>query len=188
MIRINLLPVRATRKQEAVRRHLILFVAGLAVVLLVGFGLYQAKNSDYKQVAERNARLQREINDLTKIIGEVEVFKEQQALLNKKLEVIRRLKANKTGPVHMLDELATHIPDKLWLEQIDEAQQRATLKGVSINNEVIATFMSRLEESPYFAEVYLVSIERTKKEDLKLKNFTITARLVVPGFDNGGAG
>jgi Tfp pilus assembly protein PilN len=86
----------------------------------------------------------------------------------------------------MLDELATSIPEKLWLESLDEVDGRLTLAGVSINNEVIATFMTRLEESKYFGEVYLVSIERdsaaarSSKEDLKLKKFTITAQLRVP--------
>ena len=81
----------------------------------------------------------------------------------------------------MLDELATRIPEKLWMASLEETDQRMTLKGVAINNEVIATFMSRMDESDYFSEVYLVSIEREEFDDLSLKSFTITAKLVVPG-------
>ena len=185
MIRINLLPVRAARKKEAVQRHLVLFVAGLVLVLFVGFWMYRSEKSELDDVVATNSRLKGEIEDLKRIIGEVDEYKKQQEILEKKLEVISRLKANKTGPVHMLDELATRIPEKLWLETLDEVDQKVTLKGVSINNEVIATFMSRLEDSDYFTEVYLVSIERDEMEGLKLKRFTITSRLTVPG---GGAG
>jgi type IV pilus assembly protein PilN len=183
MIRINLLPVRAAKKKEAVQRHLVLFIAGLVTVFVVCFAMYQTKASQLNEIEETNKMLVDEIENLKKIIGEVDEYKEQEALLERKLGVIRTLKANKTGPVHMLDELASNIPEKLWLTNLDEVEGRVTLEGVSINNEVIATFMSRLEESSYFTEVYLVSIERENMEDLNLKRFTITSRLVVPGAD-----
>ncbi len=185
MIRINLLPVRAARKKEAVQRHLVLFIAGLVALLLVGFVMYRAEANELQDIQATNSRLKNEIENLKRIIGEVDEYKKQQEILEKKLEVIRRLKANKTGPVHMLDELATRIPEKLWLNKLAETDGKVTLEGVSINNEVIATFMSRLEESDYFKEVYLVSIERTEMEGLKLKKFQITSRLTVPG---GGGG
>ena len=186
MIKINLLPVRAARKKEAVQRHLVLFIAGLLTVFLVGFVMYRARASELAEVEKTNKLLVDEIENLKKIIGEVDEYKEQEALLERKLGVIRALKANKTGPVHMLDELATRIPEKLWMTNLEEVDGRVTLEGVSINNEVIATFMSRMEESIYFSEVYLVSIERENLEDLNLKRFTITSRLVVPGAEMEG--
>ncbi len=185
MIKINLLPVRAARKKEAVQRHLVLFVAGLVMVLLVGFLMYRGKASELDQVQNENRLLANEIEDLKKVIGEVDEYKEQEALLERKLDVIRSLKANKTGPVHMLDELATRIPEKLWLTELDETEGRVQLRGMSINNEVIATFMNRLDESIYFREVYLVSIEQDSVDDLNLKAFTITSRMVVPGAGEG---
>ena len=181
MIRINLLPVRATRRKEAVQRHLAFFVIGLVVILLVGFVKYQKDAMVFRKVDSLNRELSTEIENLKKIIGEGDEYKQQEVLLEEKLGVIRTLKANKTGPVHMLDELATRIPEKLWLATLEETDQRMTLKGVAINNEVIATFMSRMDESDYFTEVYLVSIEREEFDDLSLKSFTITAKLVVPG-------
>jgi type IV pilus assembly protein PilN len=188
MIKINLLPVRQKQKQEAIRRHLVLFVAGLLFVLGVGFATYTAKKSELQGVQDRNSKVEREIEDLKKIIGQVDEYKKQQEILKRKLEVIRRLRANKTGPVHMLDELATHIPEKLWLTNLTEDGGRISLEGVSINNEVIATFMGRLEDSAYFTEVYLVSIQRSEIDGLKLKNFTITARMTLPGVSDEKAG
>jgi type IV pilus assembly protein PilN len=166
MIRINLLPVRAAKKKEAVQRHLALFAIGLVLVLGAFLVMYKIKDNALAGV-------------------------EQQVLLEKKLEVIRTLKANKIGPVHMLDQLATRIPEKLWLSTLQESSKKVTLKGVSINNEVIATFMSRMEESDYFAEVYLVSIQARPEGDLKLKEFTITSKLIIPSLEKdrpGGRG
>lgn len=186
MIKINLLPVRAARKKEAVQRHLVLFIAGLLTVFLVGFVMFSGKKGELTDIEKTNKLLVDEIENLKKIIGEVDEYKEQEALLERKLGVIRTLKANKTGPVHMLDELASRIPEKLWMTNLEEVDGRVTLEGVSINNEVIATFMSRMEDSIYFSEVYLVSIERENLEDLNLKRFTITSRLVVPGAEMEG--
>ena len=88
---------------------------------------------------------------------------------------------------HMLDQLATRIPEKLWLTNLQESNKKVTLKGVSINTEVIATFMSRMEESDYFAEVYLVSIQARDEGDLKLKEFTVTAKLIIPALEKKDA-
>jgi type IV pilus assembly protein PilN len=188
MIRINLLPVRAAKKKEAIQRHLALFAIGLVVVLGAFLLMYKVKANNLAGMEQKNNALEAEIANLKKIIGEVEAYKQQEVLLEKKLEVIRNLKANKTGPVHMLDQLATRIPEKLWLATLAESNKKVTLKGVSINNEVIATFMSRMEESDYFAEVYLVSIQARDEGDLKLKEFTITAKLIIPGVTRSDAG
>ncbi len=183
MIRINLLPVRAAKKKEAIQRHLALFAIGLVLVLGASLVMYKMKANTLAGIEQKNNALEAEIANLKKIIGEVEAYKKQEVLLEKKLEVIRNLKANKVGPVHMLDQLATRIPEKLWLSTLAESNKKVTLKGVSINNEVIATFMSRMEESDYFTEVYLVSIQARDEGDLKLKEFTITAKLVIPSLE-----
>ena len=188
MIRINLLPIRAAKKKEEVKRQLTLFITGLVLILGGGLFVYQGKKSVLDEVETVNRKLELEVENLKKVIGEVDEYKAQQEQLEKKLGVIRALKANKTGPVHMLDELALRIPEKLWLTSIDQVDTKATIEGISINNEVIATFMSRLEESKYFTEVYLVSIQAAKtEEDLNLKDFRLTSVLTIPGLDDDGA-
>jgi len=185
MIRINLLPIRAAKKKEEAKRQLILFISGLVLILGAGLSVYQTKKSVLNELEAANSKLEREIADLKKVIGEVDEYKAQQEKLEQKLQVIRTLKLNKTGPVHLLDELALRIPEKLWLTALDQIDKKATIEGISINNEVIATFMSRLEESKYFTEVYLVSIQAAKtNEELNLKDFRLTSVLTVPGVDD----
>jgi type IV pilus assembly protein PilN len=181
MIRINLLPVRAARRREAVQRHLIVFAAGLVVLVGAGLFMYSSDSRQLGDVLRGNDVLRSDIEDLKKIIGEVDEYKAEERALAKKLGIIEDLRAKKTGPVRMLDRVANDIPDKLWLTELKEQDQKVTLKGVSINNEVIATFMGRLEDSPLFAEVYLVSIERESIDELNLKRFTITSKLTVTG-------
>ena len=188
MIRINLLPVRAARRREAVQRHLALFGAGLFLLICAGLFVYSSDDGRLSDVLRANEVLRSDIEDLKKVIGEVDEYKAEERSLAQKLGIIEDLRAKKTGPVRMLDRVASDIPDKLWLTELEEQDQKVTLKGVSINNEVIATFMSRLEDSSLFAEVYLVSIERESIDELNLKRFTITSKLTVSEKRDQGEG
>ena len=186
MIRINLLPVRTSRKQESAQRYLLLFGIGLVAVVLLSLVRVNAKRGELTEWQTKNTTLQRDIEDLQRIVTEVDVFLERKQELERKLEVIDQLRANKTGPVHMLDEIATRIPTKLWLASLSEQGGRLNLQGSAVNNEIIATFMSRLEESGYFTDVFLVSIQADDYEGVRLKNFTITARVVHDGSARQG--
>lgn len=182
MIRINLLPVRAARKKEATQRYLIFFGVGLVLVLLVCVVLYVSKRGEIKNLQQENEDLVEEIDNLKLIIPEVEELEKTKQALEKKKQIIAQLRASKMGPVHMLDELATRIPEKLWLDSLSQDGNKVALKGNALNNEVIATFMSNLEQSPYFGSVYLVTIKapRKSKTNTKLKEFEITATTVTP--------
>jgi len=46
-----------------------------------------------------------------------------------------------------------------------------------MDNKTIADFMTRLEKSPYFKVVDLISSKQIKKEDKKFKQFTIMCQL-----------
>ncbi len=179
MIKINLLPVRATRKKEATQRYLVLFGIGLVLVLLVCVAMYATKKKDVGKAQRQNQDLVDEIENLKMIIPEVEELEKTKAALEKKKEIIGTLRASKMGPVHMLDEIAIRIPEKLWLGSLKQEGNRVSLTGNAINNEVIATFMSNLEQSPYFSDVFLVKIRIAEKGE-KLKEFEITATSQVP--------
>ncbi len=179
MIKINLLPVRAARKKEATQRHLIFFGIGLVLVLLLCVVLFTATRKDVSALKKQNDQLQEEIDNLKMIIPEVEELEKTKQALEKKKEIIGNLRASKMGPVHMLDEIATRIPEKLWLTELTQEGDTLNLEGTAINNEVIATFMSNLEQSDYFGDVYLVTI-KARKGGEKLKDFEITAQTLTP--------
>ncbi len=181
MIRINLLPVRTSRKRETALRQILLAAAGAVLVVAGCAYFYFEIDSEIDKLASENKRVEQEIAKLKEVIGQVEEFEQKKAELQKKLDVIGTLKANKTGPVHMLDEIASNIPDKCWLTSLSEVDRKVELSGVAINNEVIADFISKLEASDYFDDLYLVSTSATETKDgLKLKEFSVTARMTTP--------
>jgi type IV pilus assembly protein PilN len=183
MIRINLLPVKISRRQEAVRSELVLVgvVAGLlAAVMAAGFISVQ---SNVHTVRAENAALQEEIRRVEEIAKDVQKAEELKAELQRKLGVIKQLKASKSGPVHMMDELSLATPEKLQMQQLDERSKRIEVAGVAVSNEVISQFLTNLEQSEYFDDVLLNAIDQVDEEGVKLKNFSISARLVVPGTE-----
>ncbi|MCK6527884.1 PilN domain-containing protein [Myxococcota bacterium] len=184
MIRINLLPVRQTRKKAAVQRHLAYFGVGLVAVVAVCAWRFVGITRQVTAAETENRELRTEIEDLKRIVGKVEEFEKIKQELEKKLSVINDLRAHKTGPVHVLDEIATRIPEKLWITSLETAGNRIKLSGQAVNNETVATFMSSLEDSAYFGEVFLEKIEQAaeKRESAtKMKLFQVTAVLRVPG-------
>ena len=188
MIRINLLPVRESRRLEAVKRELILgglvgfIVAGVCAAMFI---VVQAKVSDMRA---QNAQLQQEIDNLKAIVARVDEIDQLKGELQRKLDVIAALKRNKTGPVHLLDELAEATPEKLTLGSLTEAGGRLTIEGYAVSNEVISQFLSNMENSEWFDEVYLIEIDQDERAGYKIKVFSVTARLVVPGNSPGDAG
>ncbi|NOY28484.1 MAG: PilN domain-containing protein [Oligoflexia bacterium] len=135
--------------------------------------------------AESDVReLQTEVDRMKAIAAQAEQAEKLKIDLQTKLNVIKRLKANRAGPVRMLDELAQATPDKLSLTSLDQKKDTLKFGGIAVSNEVISQFLSNLEQSDYFEDVYLNSIEQDERNGVQVKVFSVSARLVVPGVDD----
>lgn len=175
MIRINLLPVRAEKKRESLRRQLVL---GLAVFLLLCAGLagvHLMLRSDIQDLQVRIAQRQAEITRLQAIIGEVREFRKKKRDLEEKIEIIAQLEARQRGPVRVLDELARIVPKDIWIEKLKDTGGALSLEGYAIDNQTIARFMTSMEESPWFQGVRLDVTKQVTKGGVNLKSFSIRA-------------
>lgn len=155
MVRINLLPVRVSKKKEAGKQQLAIF-AVLLVAGLAGNFIWQAsRSSDLKVRQQKLARTKEDIAQLERIIGEVRNIKEQQKALQQKLDVLDRLKAGRSGPVRVLDEVATITPRQLWLAKMIEKGGAVTFSGSALSIDDVSAFMTALKTSKYFSQVEL---------------------------------
>ena len=105
---------------------------------------------------------------------------EQKKVLEKRLSAIEQLRKAKVGPVRMMEELVDRTPPKVQLKELSETAGRIKLTGVASNNADISKFLKGLEESRYFNDVYLNTIEQVDVNGFKLKSFSISARMKVP--------
>ncbi len=178
MITTNLLPVREAKKKETERKQAFVLGAVLAGTFLVIAAVHIAMTTRVARVRGQIASTQTEIDKLQKVIGDVENFKKDKAEIERKLAVIHTLEANRGGPVHLLDELASRLPEKIWLTTLTEEGGVLTLEGLSIDNETIATYMTRLAQSPYLTNIELQRSELQEGGSVKLNEFTIRCGVV----------
>ena len=175
MIRINLLPVRVSKKKVAGKQQLILF-ALLAVLGIIGNLLWtQSRAGELRSRQAKLKRTQEEIEQLERIIGEVKNIKEQQSALKAKLDVLDKLKAARSGPVRMLDELATITPKKVELKKMDEKGGTMTFDGSAASIDDVSAFMAALKASKYFTGVELKKTAAVTKNAFRIVDFTIIA-------------
>jgi len=182
MVRINLLPVRVSKKKEAGRQQLFIF-AGILLLGLVGNYLWaSSRGADLTARQQKLKRTQDEIAQLERIIGEVRSIKDQQQALQQKLDVLAKLKAGRAGPVRMLDELATITPRQLWLTKMQEKGGAVTFSGLGASIDDVSAFMTALKNSKYFSKVEL---KKTALGTGTKSSGTATERLV--GFEISAA-
>jgi len=177
MIRINLLPFRAARKKENIRRQVFIFVSLFVLIALVLFYYNMILNGKISRLQAKVDETRTELNQTMKAAKEVDRIQKQIATLEKKLEIIAQLEQNRTAPVEFVEEMSRLIvADKMWLTLLEEESQSVTMEGFALDNKTVAVFMRRLEQSPLFASVDLQLLEQTSKDEVNLKRFDIQCR------------
>jgi type IV pilus assembly protein PilN len=179
MIRINLLPFRAARKKENVRRQLSVFVLSLVLLFLVLLGGLTWSNRKLEQTATRLEETKTEVDRLTKINEEIKKYKKEISDNEKKIKVINRLEANRTEPVKLIDAMtALIVPNRMWFTAFDAKGNSVDIKGIAVDNKTVADFMTRLENSTFFSAVNLATVKQEKIRNLDMKRFHITCTKV----------
>jgi type IV pilus assembly protein PilN len=173
MVKINLLPIRLELRKKALIEHIVLIVLCVVLTLIFEWFIQITITSQREALIREVATTKIEIKKLTAEAGEIEKFKQQKQELEKKLDVIQDLNAKKTGPVEVLDELSTIIPDKAWLTSLSNKGDSMVLEGQAVDNTTIATFMKQLQASKHFDNVTLVL---SQQEGGKQK-FSITCKI-----------
>jgi type IV pilus assembly protein PilN len=180
MIRINLLPVREERRKADLRQFAVVLIGVLlGSVLLVA--LYHMKlSNDVSDARAAVAATQQQIDSFKPQLEKLEEYRKTKAEIEKKLAVIEQLDASRSGPVRVFDELATHAPARLWLTKLEAHGGQLRIEGMSLDNELVALFLTALNESEYFDNVELRETTAKEMGGYKLNEFALSASLVSP--------
>jgi type IV pilus assembly protein PilN len=164
MIRINLLAAdkpEASKKKAAaapgaVQAYMILalFAGGAA---LASLGLWWIKTTNIQELDEKIGAAKKRQAELQAIKVQVEQFERRKRILDAKVKLIEQLKAQQSGPVHMLDEVSKSLPDFVWLTTLDQSGSRIVMSGESNGLTAVADFIQNLQRSGWFPKVDLVS-------------------------------
>jgi type IV pilus assembly protein PilN len=185
VIRINLLPVREARRKAGVRQQMVLLAAAVLGAVVLSAAIHMWMLGSISSAQTRVAALNAQLEQYKPQQEQVARFKAKKAEIEQKLAVIENLERSRSGPVHIMDELASHIPERVWLTDLNADNGQIALGGMSLDNELVALFLTALNDSPYFAGVELESTELKLVESLKLNTFKIRAALESPDAPGG---
>ncbi len=179
MIRINLLPYRAARKRENIKRQITLYV--LCVLLLLSGMVYSSLTltHDLSVLKSKEGEIQADLAKLQKTVNKISELDKKTRELKDKLNVITDLENSKTGPVLLLAEISKAVPkDKLWLRSLSETGGVLTLAGTAMDNETVALFMTNLEAREHILAVDLgnTKLRNLPQYRLNVSDFQLTCK------------
>lgn len=180
MIKINLLPTKKIRKQLGLKQELLLSGLLLLLVVICLSLLWNMQDNNIERLTLQKNRQQQELDKLKKVVAEVEQFKKDKGLYEQKINIIKDLEAQQSGPVHVLDELSLNVPGKLWFRSLTMKGNALTLSGSAFANIAIVDFVNNLKKSPYFQDVQLRESKRTKQAKTSVYAYTLSARITIP--------
>jgi type IV pilus assembly protein PilN len=181
MIRINLLPFRADRKKENVRRQVSLFLLSMALLLIIAFYynwvLGSKINKFNKSIKNTNAELAK-YNEINKEISRI---KKNLENLRKKMAVIEQLEANRHAPVVLMDTMTqVLVAKRMWFNELVVKDKTVKIVGIALDEKTVADFMVRLQNSGLFSHVELKSVKRQTVQKTNLKGFHIMCTKLPP--------
>jgi type IV pilus assembly protein PilN len=188
MIRINLLPYRAAKKKENIRRQVSIFLLSIVAVALLVYVYNASLNNKIEKISADITSTQAQVTKYKKINEEIAEIKKKLDLLNRKIEVIESLERDRKVPVQTMDDLYQLLVQKrMWYTKIEDQAQNIKVNGIAIDNQTVADYMTRVEKSDNYQNVRLAAIKQHKLQgqDLRLKQFEVTfSRQVETGPGN----
>ena len=187
MIRVNLTGAeRATQKRKgggggppgapgAVQAYLFLALFGGGAALLCA-ALWWYESAKIRDLDSQIAVAEKRQKELQAIKVQVDALEAKRATFQKKVDLIERLKAEQTGPVHMLDEISKALPDFVWLTAMDQTGPTVKFTGESTGLTSIADFIAALERSGWFPNVDLSS----SQESNNIVTYVLTSTFMNP--------
>lgn len=181
MIRINLLPVRQVKKREA-GRQLLVAMSGFVIIALLGNGYWYSSTASERDRHQQQLRdTQARIEQLRKVIGEVDNLNKRRSEVQEKLKVLNDLRRKRGGPVKLLDALAEATPKKAWVSEFSESESAAKLAGQAESFDDVSELMRGLN-SIVWTPKGLGRVVEVKRDGSRARVELIGAGAVIEDF------
>lgn len=189
MILINLLPYR----EEKRKRRKQAFFAGMLFAALVGAGLVAAawalllhltdeQQSRNQFLGAEIGRLEVQIKDIANLRAEIESLKSRQ-------RAVEDLQTDRNTPVHLLNELARHTPEGIYLTSIRQTDKVVTVTGIAQTNERVSEFLrnaargSEWLDKPELVEIKLANVSANTRDQKRLFEFSLKVSIKTPAAE-----
>jgi type IV pilus assembly protein PilN len=177
MAYINLLPWR----EDALKAKQKEFFLVLAAVCLCAFALILAVNLYFQtridgQMA-RNTFLKNEIQILDIQIAEIKTLNDKKKALQERIDVVEQLQRSRNVGTQVLDEIATIIPNGIYITQIEKKGNAIQITGKSESNNHLANMIRAIELSDLFTDATPESITSDDDSSKLLSSFKMRVRI-----------
>lgn len=176
MAKINLLPWRQERRKEQQRQFFTLVGLSSLMVLLLIVAVYFEYSRQISAQQSRNKYLRDYSLKLDDQIKEVSELEAKKSLMEQRMEAIKTLQRNRPEMVHLFDELVRIIPEGVHLLSLKQSGNSLDLVGFAQSNARVSSFMRNIDQSLWFTEPQLVSIEEDQKSKEASIKFTLKAK------------
>jgi type IV pilus assembly protein PilN len=179
MAKINLLPWREELRAEKTRQFasLLGLTAFMTCLIILLVHVNMANLIGHQE--DRNAILQKEIDDLDLAIKKISQLEKTKQKLLSRMEVIQSLQQRRPQIVHLFDEIVRTVPEGLYITGIKQSGKNLTINGVAESNGRVSAYMRNIDTSEWMATPKLKVIE-TKKGTLRSSSFILTTAQSAP--------
>jgi type IV pilus assembly protein PilN len=183
MIRINLLPFRAARTKENVRRQASVFFL-LIILLIVAMGAFAIHLNLWESNEKDRVRtIKTELDKYTQKAKEVDAINKENEILQQKINIINDLEKVRKEPIQLFESLTeVFIEERMWLTNYQLKNKSLVLKGVALDEITVADFTKRLQNSVLYTDVVLKFLKQSVVNNIKMQSFEISA--TVAKIDN----
>lgn len=185
MMRINLLPHRAAKRQQQQKQFFIALGVVVATGAALTYGGYYHLTAQFDEQVARNKYLTEVIAKVDKDIAEINRLKDQTASLLARKQVVETLQSNRSETVHLLDQLVRQLPDGMFLRSVRQQGAKVAITGVTQSQARVSTLMRNLESSQKLGNPALVEIKATQQGTTRANEFTMNVNIVRPKAEKG---
>jgi type IV pilus assembly protein PilN len=178
MIKINLLLARKEKKRGGMKKEFIVLILSVVLLLAVFIFIQWGLNKKIEDTLAQNVQKRQEIAKYKSLTTEVEKKKQEQKMVQNRLDIINSLRKDKARAAMVLDELSIDKPEKLQLESLKKDGAKLGIEGVALDDETIANFMTNLRKSKLFKNVDLIVSEQIEQSKMKVKKFVLSCEII----------
>lgn len=177
MIKMNLLPIREERRKERRRLDISVSIMMLLLMVLIGGYLYINISGEIESLQVQLRAKKAEDARLTKKVGEIKLLKNKKKELEKKVGIINALNKGRLSAIKIMEEVSIQIPEKIWFKTLSKKGNSLVIVGISLDDQTLSTFISRLNHSKRFKSVWLQQSKQVVLNQVKLKEFSLNCKV-----------
>lgn len=175
MAGLNLLPWRDKERELKKKQFFALLGASATIAGLFVFVAHTYMRTAVGYQESRNNVLTDEIASLDKQIEEIKKLDATKQALLDRMQIIDSLQSTRPAIVHLFDEMATALPQGMYLEALKQNDTVVHVEGKAESNARVSTYMDSLDGSKWLnsSNLNIISVARQDGRPTPLRDFKL---------------